>query len=178
MSSFSHWLAFEKKVHKIQKWFGYRYIVNSHGLAWAKWTPTIVAFHKRGQSLTVLLFFFCFFCVWIELSHFNSGHKRKLYGNIESRLESVRMFDKFHLTFNFTSKSVAWHFLETNLNVNWHLHFLLNCHLNVTWPSSPYRLIRGFFSSRIMLHVKFYNMHVNRHAFFFVVVVQIFACQM
>ena len=31
-------------------------IVNSHGLAWAKWTSTIMVFHKRGESLTVLPF--------------------------------------------------------------------------------------------------------------------------
>jgi len=30
------------------------------------------------------------------------------------------MFDKFHLTFNFKSK----------VNVNWHIHFILKCHLN------------------------------------------------
>ena len=54
MSTFSPWPAFEKKVHKVQEWFGSRYIVNSHGLAWAKWISTIVVFHKRAQSLTVL----------------------------------------------------------------------------------------------------------------------------
>ena len=31
-------------------------IVNSHGLAWVKWTITIIVFHKKRQSLTVLLF--------------------------------------------------------------------------------------------------------------------------
>ena len=53
MSSFNPWPAFEKKVHKIQERIG---IVNSHGLAWAKWTTTIVVFHSTGQSLTVLPF--------------------------------------------------------------------------------------------------------------------------
>ena len=53
MSSFNPWPAFEKKVPKIQERFG---IVNNHGLAWAKWTTTIIVFHSKGQSLTVLPF--------------------------------------------------------------------------------------------------------------------------
>ena len=31
-------------------------IVNSHGLAWAKWIATIVVFHRKGQSRRVVLF--------------------------------------------------------------------------------------------------------------------------
>ena len=57
MSSFNPWPIFEKKVHKIQERFD---IVNSHGLAWAKWTSIIVVFHSKGQSLTVLPFS-CFY---------------------------------------------------------------------------------------------------------------------
>ena len=36
-------------------------IVNSHGLAWAKWTSIIIVLHNRGQSLTVLPFS-CYDC--------------------------------------------------------------------------------------------------------------------
>ena len=38
------------------------------------------------------------------------------------------MFDKFHLTFNFKSK-VSYDVLKT-MNANWHIHFILKCHLN------------------------------------------------
>ena len=31
-------------------------IVDSHTLAWAKWTTIVIVFHKKGQSLTVLPF--------------------------------------------------------------------------------------------------------------------------
>ena len=33
-------------------------IVDSHGLAWAKWTTTNVICHKKGQSLSAFLFYF------------------------------------------------------------------------------------------------------------------------
>ena len=43
----------------------------------------------------------------------------------------VYMFDKFQLTFNFKSK-VSRDVFKNKMNVNWHLHFLLKYHLNVT----------------------------------------------
>ena len=64
MSSFSPWPAFEKKVHKIHEWFGYRY-----GLAWAKWTSTIVVFHKRERQSLMVLPFSCYWITqWNSLS--------------------------------------------------------------------------------------------------------------
>ena len=41
------------------------------------------------------------------------------------------MFDKFHLIFNFKS-NVSRDVFKTKVTVNWHLHFLLKCYLNVT----------------------------------------------
>ena len=41
-------------------------IVNSHGMAWAKWTSTILVFHTRGQSLTVLPIF-CWMCLVLRI---------------------------------------------------------------------------------------------------------------
>ena len=58
MSSFSPWPKFEKKVHEIQEGLVIG-IVDSHGLAWAKWTSTIVVFHKRikphGSTIFLLM---------------------------------------------------------------------------------------------------------------------------
>ena len=66
MSSFNPWPAFEKNVHKIQEMFG---IVNSHGLAWAKCTTTIIVFRSKGQSLTILPF--SCFILWRFLGYTN-----------------------------------------------------------------------------------------------------------
>ena len=46
-------------------------------------------------------------------------------------LRPMCMFDKFHLTFNSNPKCHMM-FSKTKRNVNWHLHCLLKCHLNVT----------------------------------------------
>ena len=49
-------------------------MVNSHGLTWAKWKSTIIIFHKRRQSLTVLLFF-CLVTQLIQLVDFGPTSK-------------------------------------------------------------------------------------------------------
>ena len=77
MSSFNPWSTFEKKVHKIQERFCYS-VVNSHRLAWcAKWTTTVVVFHKKWQSFTVLPFS-CSVCFLLPIDmlcnvHFKSS---------------------------------------------------------------------------------------------------------
>ena len=51
--------------------------------------------------------------------------------SFQDKEQSLCMFDKFHLTFNFKSK-VSCGVSKIQMNVNQHLHFLLKCHLNVT----------------------------------------------
>ena len=53
MRSFSPWPAFEKKLHKIQEMFGFRYN-KQPWLARAKWRTTTVIFHIKAHNLTDL----------------------------------------------------------------------------------------------------------------------------
>ena len=41
------------------------------------------------------------------------------------------MFDKFHFTFNFKSRVSHGVFHKQKMIVKWHLHFNLNCHINI-----------------------------------------------
>ena len=56
------------------------------------------------------------------------------------------MFEKIYLTFNFKSK-VSCDIKKTktkNYRQNWHLHFLLHCHLNVTCLAIRVKSIYNF----------------------------------
>ena len=78
-------------------------------------------------------------------------------------------------------QSVTWHFQKQKMNINWHLHFLLKCHLNVTCLGihvisiSKCQLACGFFfhKSHYMSHSKL-CMSIDVHFIF----VQVSACQM
>ena len=59
MSSFSPWSTFARRCTKPKKGLVIG-IVNSHELVWAKWIATVIVFHSKGQSFTVLPFS-CFF---------------------------------------------------------------------------------------------------------------------
>ena len=61
-------------------------IVNSHGLTWAKWTSTIVVFHKRGHSLMVLPFS-CFSWLFHPFLLGNSTFFLKIYSQTWNFLE-------------------------------------------------------------------------------------------
>ena len=87
------------------------------------------------------------------------------------------IFDKFHLTFNFKSKCHVT-FLETKINVNWHLYSLLKCHM----PSSTcHFIINVSIDVWFFLHKSYYMSNFefcsSKWRFFFVCV-QVFACQM
>ena len=75
------------------------------------------------------------------------------------RVPPVCMFDKFHLTFNSKSKVSRDVFKNGNWIVNWHLHFSLECHLNVTClivcviSTSKVSVDMWVFSSQVTLHV-------------------------
>ena len=46
-------------------------------------------------------------------------------------IRAMCMFDKFHWS-STSNRKCHMTFSKTNMNINWHLHFLLKCHLNVT----------------------------------------------
>ena len=56
-------------------------------------------------------------------------------------------------------QSVMWYFRKQEMNVNWHLHFLLKCHLNVTWlvvcpiSNSDVSIDVWFFSSQVTFQI-------------------------
>ena len=73
-------------------------------------------------------------------------------------------------------------FSKTYMIVSWHLHFLIECHPNVTFlvgcvisNSSTCQLTCGFLLHKPQLHVKFYIVCVNWRAFLFL---RFFVCQM
>ena len=71
-------------------------------------------------------------------------------------------------------QSVTWHFQKQKwMYVNWHLHFLLQCHLNVTCfvvrviSISKVLINVWFFSSQVTLRVEIQIVRVNWRAIYF-----------
>ena len=91
------------------------------------------------------------------------------------------MFDKFHLTFNFKSKTSRDVFQNKNgRQLPSTLFFFPKCHLNVTClivhaiSISNLTIDLWSFPSRIILHIKFYIMSIDVHLFW----CKFLACQM
>ena len=97
-------------------------IVNSHGLAWAKWTAALVVFYGKGQSLTVLPFA-CFLCFsnFCQLDFLN---KNFCWTRKSQWSDNLKM--KFPLIY-------LW-LLE--VHVCWFLHWIHRCSNYWMWSSS------------------------------------------
>ena len=79
-------------------------IINSHGLAWAKYTTTIVIFHKKGQNLTVLPFS-CWHSIWLRArSHMDSHYT---WGSVTTLHEFGGVLGRTLDTF-FWALTISW----------------------------------------------------------------------
>ena len=79
--------------------------MNNHGLAWAKWTTTIVVFHSKEQSLAVLPFS-CFEANVLSVLIWHDDSKSNVY------------IGKVHLGKGVRAKSFA--FVDTTVLTCWH----------------------------------------------------------